>query len=61
MGIRSRISLENAASLLDGDRDVVTSTLGSTIPDNAASATYANVSRDQSMFNITVTTERNWY
>lgn len=39
VGIKSRISLENAASLLDGDRDVVTRTRGSTIPDNAASAT----------------------
>lgn len=39
VGIRSRTSFEKAASLLEGDREVVTSTRGSTIPERAASAT----------------------
>lgn len=38
VGINSRISFEKAASLLEGERDVVTRTRGSTMPDSAASA-----------------------
>lgn len=37
VGISSRISFEKAASLLEGDREVVTRTRGSTTPESAAS------------------------
>lgn len=37
VGINNRISLEKAARRLEGERDVVTRTRGSTIPESAAS------------------------
>lgn len=45
VGISRRISLEKAANRLEGDREVVTRTRGSTIPDSAASVPNVSMSR----------------